>query len=74
VKAYRKALQLNPEGSRIAGTTLPRFTTRVGKKKKAIRFYLNALKINPSYKLAYYNLGNIFEEIPENSGLAVKCT
>jgi tetratricopeptide (TPR) repeat protein len=62
VKAYRKALQLNPALA-DCWNNLATIYYRVGKKKKAIRFYLNALKINPSYKLAYYNLGNIFEEI-----------
>ncbi len=62
VKAYRKALQLNPALA-DCWNNLATIYYRVGRKKKAIRFYLNALKINPSYKLAYYNLGNIFEEI-----------
>lgn len=62
IKAYRKALQLNPTMA-DCWNNLATIYYRVGKKKKAIRYYLNALKINPSYKLAYYNLGNIFEEI-----------
>jgi tetratricopeptide (TPR) repeat protein len=62
VKAYRKALQMNPTLA-DCWNNLATIYYRVGRKKKAIRFYLNALKINPSYKLAYYNLGNIFEEI-----------
>lgn len=70
VKAYRKALQLNPTLA-DCWNNLATIYYRIGKKKKAIRFYLNALKINPSYKLAYYNLGNIFEEI-RKFRLAVK--
>ena len=62
VKAYRRALQLNP-GLADCWNNLATIYYRIGKKNKAIRYYLNALKINPSYKLAYYNLGNIFEEI-----------
>jgi tetratricopeptide (TPR) repeat protein len=62
VKAYRKALQLNPTLA-DCWNNLATIYYRLGRKRKAIRFYLNALKINPSYKLAYYNLGNIFEEI-----------
>jgi tetratricopeptide (TPR) repeat protein len=62
VKAYRKALQLNPTLA-DCWNNLATIYYRIGRKKKAIRYYLNALKINPSYKLAYYNLGNIFEEI-----------
>lgn len=62
IKAYRKALQLNPAMA-DCWNNLATIYYRVGKKKKAIRYYLNALKINASYKLAYYNLGNIFEEL-----------
>jgi tetratricopeptide (TPR) repeat protein len=62
VKAYRKALQLEPMLA-DCWNNLATIYYRVGKKKKAIRYYLNALKINSSYKLAYYNLGNIFEEL-----------
>ena len=62
VKAYRKALQLDPTLA-DCWNNLATIYYRVGKKKKAIRFYMNALKINSSYKLAYYNLGNIFEEL-----------
>ncbi|MCI0604661.1 tetratricopeptide repeat protein [bacterium] len=62
VKAYRKALQLDPTLA-DCWNNLATIYYRVGKKKKAIRYYLNALKINSSYKLAYYNLGNIFEEL-----------
>lgn len=62
VKAYRKALQLDPTLA-DCWNNLATIYYRVGRKKKAIRYYLNALKINSSYKLAYYNLGNIFEEI-----------
>jgi tetratricopeptide (TPR) repeat protein len=70
VKAYRKALQLNPALA-DCWNNLATIYYRVGRKKKAIRYYLNALKINPSYKLAYYNLGNIFEEIKKYK-LAIK--
>ena len=70
VKAYRKALQLNPTLA-DCWNNLATIYYRVGRKRKAIRYYLNALKINPSYKLAYYNLGNIFEEIKKYK-LAVK--
>jgi len=70
VKAYRKALKLNP-GLADCWNNLATIYYRIGRKKKAIRFYLNALKINPSYKLAYYNLGNIFEEIKKYK-LAIK--
>jgi tetratricopeptide (TPR) repeat protein len=62
VKAYRKALQLDPTLA-DCWNNLATIYYRVGKKKKAIRYYMNALKINSSYKLAYYNLGNIFEEL-----------
>lgn len=62
IKAYRRALQLNPTMA-DCWNNLATIYYRVGKKKKAIRYYLNALKINSNYKLAYYNLGNIFEEI-----------
>jgi len=62
VKAYRKALQLDPTLA-DCWNNLATIYYRIGKKKKAIRFYMNALKINSSYKLAYYNLGNIFEEL-----------
>ena len=70
VKAYRKALQLNPTLA-DCWNNLATIYYRVGRKKRAIRYYLNALKINPSYKLAYYNLGNIFEEIKKYR-LAIK--
>lgn len=70
VKAYRKALQLNPTLA-DCWNNLATIYYRIGRKKRAIRYYLNALKINPSYKLAYYNLGNIFEEIKKYR-LAVK--
>ena len=62
VKAYRKALKMDPTLA-DCWNNLATIYYRIGKKKKAIRYYLNALKINPSYKLAYYNLGNIFEEL-----------
>lgn len=70
VKAYRKALQLNPKLA-DCWNNLATIYYRIGRRKKAIRFYLNALKISPSYKLAYYNLGNIFEEIRKYK-LAIK--
>ncbi len=62
VRAYRKALQLDPTLA-DCWNNLATIYYRIGKKKKAIRYYFNALKINASYKLAYYNLGNIFEEL-----------
>jgi tetratricopeptide (TPR) repeat protein len=62
VKAYRKALQLDPTLA-DCWNNLATIYYRIGRKKKAIRYYLNALKINSSYKLAYYNLANIFEEL-----------
>jgi tetratricopeptide (TPR) repeat protein len=70
VKAYRKALKLNPALA-DCWNNLATIYYRIGRKKKAIRYYMNALKINPSYKLAYYNLGNIFEEIRKYK-LAIK--
>jgi tetratricopeptide (TPR) repeat protein len=70
IKAYKKALQINPTLA-DCWNNLATIYYRIGKKKRAIRFYMNALKINPSYKLAYYNLGNIFEEIRKYR-LAVK--
>jgi tetratricopeptide (TPR) repeat protein len=61
VKAYRKAIEANPNASG-ALVNLGTISFRMKRMKEAAEFYDRAMKADPSYPLAHFNLGNLHDE------------
>jgi tetratricopeptide (TPR) repeat protein len=59
---YQKALDLDPECASAAVNIGTLFYNYSRDLKEAEKYYKTAIKINPLYSLAHFNLGNVYDE------------